>query len=270
MTGTVLAIGAHPDDIEFMMAGTLILLKDAGFRIHCLNVANGSCGSAVHSRAAIVRIRAKEAQAAARLVGAVFHPSLVNDIEIFYEKKTLARLGAIVREANPDIVLAPSPEDYMEDHTTTSRLAVTATFCRGMRNFPTSPPTRPVDRNCTLYHALPYGLHDQLRRRITASQYVDIAAVLQRKRAMLACHKSQKEWLDHSQGVDAYLKAMEELSRDMGRMSGRFRYAEGWRRHSHLGFSPTDRDPLSSVLGKERVSWQDGSSPGNSSFRPSS
>jgi len=39
------AIGAHPDDIKFMMAGTLILLREAGWSLHYMNIANGSCGT---------------------------------------------------------------------------------------------------------------------------------------------------------------------------------------------------------------------------------
>ena len=45
----VFAMACHPDDIEFMMGGTLILLKEAGYRIHVMNLANGSCGSALVS-----------------------------------------------------------------------------------------------------------------------------------------------------------------------------------------------------------------------------
>ena len=41
-----IAIGAHPDDVEFYMAGTLLLLKQAGYEIHYLNLASGNCGSA--------------------------------------------------------------------------------------------------------------------------------------------------------------------------------------------------------------------------------
>ena len=65
---------------------------------------------------------------------------------------------------------------------------------------------------------------------------------------MLSCHKSQKEWLDHSQGLDSYLDTMDEMDREVGRMSKRFRYAEGWRRHSHLGYSPIEHDPLAEAL----------------------
>jgi hypothetical protein len=48
--------------------------------------------------------------------------------------------------------------------------------------------------------------------------------------------------------MDAYLDEMENTSRDVGRMSGRFEFAEGWRRHSHLGFGPEDFDPIRDFL----------------------
>jgi len=65
---------------------------------------------------------------------------------------------------------------------------------------------------------------------------------------MLAHHQSQKRWLDETQGMESYLIAMEELSREIGAMSGRFEYSEGWRRRSHLGFCAEDADPLSTAL----------------------
>ncbi|MCJ7750804.1 MAG: PIG-L family deacetylase, partial [Armatimonadetes bacterium] len=160
------AVAAHPDDIEFMMAGTLLLLGEAGYELHYLNIANGSCGTAVHSKEDIIRIRTAEAQAAAGLLGARHHPPFVDDIDIFYENDLLAKVGAVVREVQPTIMLVPSPQDYMEDHVNAGRLAVTAAFCREMRNFPTDPPIAPVEGDVTVYHALPYGLRDGLRRRV--------------------------------------------------------------------------------------------------------
>src|SRR4051794_29111140 len=81
---TVFAIGAHPDDIEFAMAGTMMLLKMSGYELHYMNVANGSCGSTQLDGKSIARIRADEARKAAAYIGARFHESLVNDFEIFY------------------------------------------------------------------------------------------------------------------------------------------------------------------------------------------
>ena len=246
---TALAITAHPDDIEFMMAGTLILLKDAGARVHLWNLANGCCGTALLGKEEIVSLRWREAQASAALLGAKAHAPLCDDIAIFYEPNLLARVAALIREVKPDLILTHSPQDYMEDHQNTCRLAVTGAFTRGMRNFSTSPAAPPWNGQTALYHALPHGLRDGLGLPITPELYVDISAVLARKRELLAQHRTQKEWLDHSQGMDSYLREMEGMSAEVGRLSGRFAYAEGWRRHAHLGFGPEGYNPLSHALG---------------------
>jgi LmbE family N-acetylglucosaminyl deacetylase len=150
----------------------------------------------------------------------------------------------------PSIVLTHSPQDYMEDHMNTSRLAVTAAFTRGMPNFKTTPTCRAVEGDVTVYHAMPHGLRDGLRRRIVPGLFVNTASVHATKRESLAAHVSQKAWLDASQGMDSYLIAMDEMSAAIGKMSRRFQHAEGWRRHSHLGFSATEIDPLAEVLKK--------------------
>jgi LmbE family N-acetylglucosaminyl deacetylase len=246
-----IAIGAHPDDIEFGMAGTLLMLRRAGWEIHYLNVANGSCGSRQYSAAKLVTMRRQEARAAARVLGADWHPSLVTDLEILYELKTLRRLAAVLREVRPTIILTQSPEDYMEDHMNTCRLVVTAAFSLGMANFRTVPARPAIDVEVTVYHALPHGLRDGLRRRIVPGAFVNTTPVHAAKLAALAEHRSQQDWLDASQGMNSYLKAMDAMSREVGRRSRRFRHAEGWRRHSHLGFSATEIDPLAAALGKE-------------------
>jgi hypothetical protein len=137
----------------------------------------------------------------------------------------------------------------MEDHMITSRLAVTAAFARGMPNFRTSPGRAAVTQPISVYHAMPHGLRDGLRRRVEAGAFANTESVHETKRCALACHRSQKEWLDVSQGMDSYLRAMDEMSLAVGSLSGHFMHAEGWRRHSHLGFSDRDEDPLAAVLG---------------------
>jgi len=245
MPKVAMAIAAHPDDIEFLMAGTLILLGRAGYELHYMNIGNGSCGSATLDEEEIVAIRTEEAKAAAAMIGAVFHPPLCKDLEIFYEQTLIRKLCWVIRQVDPDILLLPSPQDYMEDHTNSSRIAVTAAFCRNMRNYRTDPPSEPLtDCDMAVYHCMPWGLTDQLRKPITPDFYIDISDVIEDKRRMLSCHRSQKEWLDESQGVDNYLNTMQQMCAEMGRLSGRFAYAEGWRRHSHLGFGPADYDPL--------------------------
>ncbi|HXT41034.1 MAG TPA: PIG-L family deacetylase [Candidatus Angelobacter sp.] len=250
---SAIAIGAHPDDIEFYMAGTLLLLKRAGWEIHYLNIASGNCGSVKWNSAKTRGVRRREAREAAKLLGAQWHPPLCDDLEIVYEVALLRRLAAIVRAVKPAVVLTHSPQDYMEDHTNTCRLAVTAAFARGMPNFKTVPARKHFEGEVVVYHAMPHGLRDGMRRRVVPQMFVNTSAVHTMKRAALACHRSQKEWLDVSQGMDSYLKAMDEMSLAVGRMSKRFKHAEGWRRHSHLGFSTREANPLVQQLGKIRL-----------------
>ena len=243
-----LAAAAHPDDIEFMMAGTLLRLKDAGCEIHLWNLANGCCGSATLSREETISVRWQEAQDSAKLAGGTAHPPLFDDLAIFYDASSIAHAAAMIRKIQPDIILTQSPQDYMEDHQNTTRLVVTGAFTRAMKNFVTSPDVAIYGKPVALYHSLPHGLNDALRQPVTPHFFADIGPVLARKRAMLACHASQKEWLDVTQGMDAYLDEMERMSREVGRMSGKYEFAEGWRRHSHLGFGPEDFDPIADLL----------------------
>ena len=246
-----IAIGAHPDDIEFFMAGTLLLLKAAGYRTHYLTVANGNCGSAEYDERMLRSIRNSEGRAAAKILGSQFHQPLTNDLEIFYDLELLRKVTAVIREVKPAIVLTHSPQDYMEDHTNTSRLAVTAAFARGMPNFKTAPSQPAAEYEVTVYHAMPHGLRDQLRRRIIAGAYANTTSVHKTKHQALAAHKSQQAWLDLSQGLNSYLLAMEDMSLAVGRLSKRFRHAEGWRRHLHLGFCGPQADPLREALGRK-------------------
>ena len=252
---TVFAIGCHPDDIEFTMAGTLALLKARGCSIHYMSIANGSWGSATLRRFETIRTRRDEGAAAAAFLGATFHESLTDDLDVFYRRETLLQLIAVIREVDPDIVLTQSTSDYMEDHQNAGRLAATAAFCRCMANAPVEPPTPPTFKDVAVYHAQPHGNRDAMRRLVRAERYVDVSSVLDVKRSALACHRSQKEWLDASQGFDSYLDSMVEANAAVGRLSGKYEFAEGWRRRNWLGLSATEIDPLGDLLGD--VSWVD-------------
>jgi len=247
---TVFALACHPDDIEFMMGGTLFLLRTAGCNLHYMNLANGCCGSTELSREETARIRRGEGQRAAKMVGANFHESLADDLEVFYTPELIRKVCAVVRRIQPDIMLLPSPEDYMEDHMNTCRIGVTAAFCRCIPSYPTDPPVEATYQDVVVYHALPYGLRDALRRPIVPDFIVDITSVIDDKERMLACHESQKTWLDKTQGLDSYLQTMRDMSAEVAAAAGRKGYAEGWRRHSHLGFSAAEIDPLFKILNR--------------------
>jgi LmbE family N-acetylglucosaminyl deacetylase len=244
----VFAIGSHPDDIEFMMGGTVLLLKQKGCELHYLNIANGSCGTQVHTKEDIIRIRREEGIEAAEYIGAVYHESLVDDLAVFYTQDLISRVAATIRQVKPDIVLTLSLQDYMEDHMNAARIAVTASFVRTMRNYETTPSVPPTMKDMAIYHALPYGLIDMMKRPLAPEFYVDVASVIDQKAEFLSRHVSQKDWLDKSQGLDSYLIAMREMSRKVGAMSGCFEYAEGWRGHNHLGYSGKEIDPLRDLL----------------------
>ena len=246
---SAIAIVAHPDDIEFMAAGTLLLLKERGFSIHYMTVASGNCGSMTMDSATTREMRRKESQEAAAFLGATWHGALCDDLEIVYELALVRKLAAVIREVNPSIVLTHSPQDYMEDHMATSRLAVTAAFAKNMPNFETLPEQAPGAGDVSIYHGMPHGLCDQLRQPVVPDLFVETTSVHMKKREALALHASQKEWLDQSQGMDSYLVALDEMSARVGKLHGEFAHAEGWRRHLHLGFSAEDSDPLAEVLG---------------------
>lgn len=244
------AVAAHPDDIEFIMAGTLILLSRADYESHYMNLCNGCCGSTERGPAETARIREHEAREAAALIGAVYHPPLVNDLELFYEHATLTRLAAVMREVAPEILLVHAPSDYMEDHMNACRLAVSAAFTLGMPNYPVDPPRPPVEQKITIYHAQPHGNRDPLGQLVRPALFVNVESVMEMKTAMLHCHRSQQNWLDSSQGLSSYVATMQELMAEVGRMSGHFKAAEGWRRHLHYGFCTADADPLATALNK--------------------
>lgn len=247
---SALAIFAHPDDIEFVAAGTLLLLKERGWDIHYINLCNGHGGSVQMDAAETAAKRLTEAQEAARILGATFYPPISNDLELIYSAPLLKKVAAVVREARPSIVLTHAPADYMEDHMETCRLAVTAAFAHGIPNFECDPPREAFFHDVTVYHAMPHGLCTPLRVPVLADAFVNTASVHAQKRRALAAHESQKHWLDVSQGMDSYLITMDESAQRVGKLSGSFTYAEGWRRHLHLGLSSAEIDPLKDALGE--------------------
>jgi LmbE family N-acetylglucosaminyl deacetylase len=141
----------------------------------------------------------------------------------------------------------------MEDHTNTCRLVVTACFSRAMRHYVSDPPRDATDQDIYLYHAQPHLNRDGMRNLVVPELFVDITSEMDTKLKMLGCHESQRQWLGETQGLDDYLESMRNNGAEVANMSGRegWQYAEGFRRHSHVGFSAHDRDLLAEVLGSK-------------------
>ena len=245
---SVLAIAAHPDDIEFYMAGTMLQLGKRGWDLHYINLCDGSRGSTTMNEQECAATRLAEAKRACEVLDAKFYGPIYADMEASYTTENLKKVAAVVRMAKPTILLTHSPRDYMEDHETACRLAVSAAFSHGMPNLPSDPPVDVFMEPVTVYHAQPVGNVTPLGEPVHPHIFVDETDVIDKKVEALACHASQKQWLDESQGQDSYLQTLRDLSAEVGKMSGKFAYAEGWRRHSHWGFCGPHDDPLVKAL----------------------
>jgi LmbE family N-acetylglucosaminyl deacetylase len=241
----VLSIGAHPDDAEFMCAGTLALLRQRGWQVHIATMAPGDCGTVQYSREEISRIRKGESAKAAALLDGTYHCLECGDIFIMYDRPTLLKAIELVRRVRPRIVLTLSPTDYMVDHETASRLAQTACFCCGVVNVET-PGTEPFEPIPYVYYADPVEGKDKLGTPITTGMYVDISRVMDLKEKMLCCHESQRDWLLKHHGMDEYVNMMKAFGRKRGQEIG-CAFAEGFRQH--LGHAYPQDNILQKELG---------------------
>ena len=149
---SVLSLGAHPDDAEFMCTGTLALLRQRGWQIHIATMAPGDCGTVQYTREEISRIRRGEATKSAAMLEGKYHCLESGDIFILYDRPTLLKAIEIVRKVRPRIVFTTSPSDYMVDHEMASKLAQTACFCCGVVNVETPGPSPSSRfRTCTTW-----------------------------------------------------------------------------------------------------------------------
>jgi LmbE family N-acetylglucosaminyl deacetylase len=247
MKPVALSILAHPDDAEFLCAGTLVRLGQLGWEVHIASMTPGDKGSMVHAPEEIARIRRAEGAAAAGLIGAAYHCLEERDLLIFYNERPLESITRLLRTVRPRVVLTHSPADYMIDHEMTSQLVRAAVFGAGIPNFfgDRGQPT-PLGMIPHLYYCDPIEGKDPLGRPVEPTFRIDISSVIETKAAMLAAHASQREWLLKHHGMDQYLKAMRDWSSHQGQSAG-VAYAEGFRQH--LGHSYPQDNLLGQVLG---------------------
>src|SRR5437773_120515 len=129
MADIVLSVLAHPDDAEFLCAGTLArLVREHGWEAHIATMTAGDCGSAELGPDEIARVRRGEGAAAAAVIGATYHCLEEKDLLIFYSEQTLEKVIRLFREVRPRIVVTHSPADYMLDHEQTTVIARAAAF----------------------------------------------------------------------------------------------------------------------------------------------
>ncbi len=237
-----LAIMAHPDDVEILVAGTLFHLKALGWQLGVITMTSGDCGSVTVTSQEISRVRLAEAKAAADYLGAWYACAGLMDVEIFANAENLRKVVEAMRQFDPDVVIAHSPADYMVDHEEASRLARSACFALAMPLYQTRQiaPAPSIRSTPALYYADPIDGVDPMGERVWPHFYVDITETIDRKLEMLSRHESQREWLREYHEIDEYLDQVRRWGAQYGQECG-FSYAEGLRQH--LGHS-YPREPI--------------------------
>ena len=216
----ILAIGAHPDDLELLAGGTLALYAGAGHDVTMAIATNGNVGHPTLAPQQIAEIRHVEARRAADVIGAKLVWMDFDDEWLFNDRPTRERFIDVIRGARPDVVLAHSPTDYHPDHRNAGQVTVDARIPAAVRLVETTLPA--TDRIPHLF------LMDCLGGiEFVPEAYVDITEALEVKGEMLLCHQSQDLWLRHFAGMD-YVSFMKEQSSRRGEECGRA-YAEAFR-----------------------------------------
>lgn len=232
----VLAIGAHPDDVEILCAGTMAKYVAAGTRVVLATATNGNRGGINMMPDDLSKLRKGEAARAAHLIGAEYRCLDFDDCGL--DGGSLAarmRFIDLIRETMPEVVFTHSPNDYHADHIATSKLTFEATFAASVPLVETALPAADS--------ILPVFYMDTLAGiGFTPEQYVDVSHVFDQKREMLAQHKSQVEWMRIHDDLDL-LDFMETMTKFRGYQS-RVRYAEAfvpahaWLRESAVRLLP--------------------------------
>lgn len=217
----VLAIGAHPDDIDILCGGTLARYADMGDDVFMAVATNGEVGSPTMGKAEIAAVRKQEAETSAAVIGAkLFWMGFPDEFLMDSPEVRLAFIETI-RKCRPDVILTHWPGDlYNPDHTNTGQIANDVALIVTVPNIQTpSPPCEKIP--------VVYFMDGLAGLGFQPEEYVDISDTIQTKQEMLSKHESQiSTWLQDQYQIDA-MEMVEITARFRGMQSG-VRYAEGF------------------------------------------
>ena len=213
----VLAVGAHPDDLEILCAGSLAKYALRGDHVTMAVSTNGEVGSSTLSKSEIAEIRKSEAKASADVIGAELIWMGYPDEFLFSNEQTRLDFLNMVRRARPDVILTHAPSDYHPDHRTTGGILWDIRVMTTVPNIRTQAP--PCETIPEIYYYDTIAGID-----FTPQYYVDIGETFELKKKMLACHKSQSPWLEQQYNM-SYLDFIEYTGRYRGLQCGA-RFAE--------------------------------------------
>jgi N-acetylglucosamine malate deacetylase 1 len=226
----ILAIHAHPDDVEILAAGTIMHLIGSGHGVTICSMTAGDCGSHEYRAEEIAKIRRAEAASAAEYVGADYICAEFLDLAIFNEDAARRRVTELLRRVQPDIVITASPVDYHCDHEATSVLVRDACFAAPTSNYDTGGDAPRLKQIPHLYFCDPDEGLDREGREVLPDFVVDVSGHIERKAEMLSRHASQRDWLKQHHGMDNYIETMREWCGGRGKLGG-FAYGEGFRQY---------------------------------------
>jgi LmbE family N-acetylglucosaminyl deacetylase len=217
----ILAVGAHPDDLEILCGGTLARYVKEGHEVVMCHASRGDRGSFVHTREELAGIRGAESRRSAELAGADYATLGFSDSEILAADPDQRRAVVdLVREARPDVIITHYPDDYMSDHNELSKLVFDCSFHATLPLFETGKPPHSLVTPI-LYMDTIMGVG------FLPTEYVDVSGTIETKVAMLEAHQSQLTWLREHDGVDI-VEQMRTTTRFRGQQCGA-EYAEGFR-----------------------------------------
>lgn len=226
----ILAIVAHPDDVEFSFSGTLITHQKKGYKIGIVDLTQGELGTR-----GTPEIREEEAKAAAEVMKLSARENLKME-DGFFENNKANQLKIVtqIRRFQPSIVIANAIHDRHPDHTRASQLVETAFFLSGLKAISTEweGEAQAAYRPQKLYYSIQSNPHDP-------DVLVDISDVKEERDRAMAAFKSQ--FFDpESKEPETYISTQDFKSmvdsrlREWGQRIG-VQYAEGFTVKHYLG-----------------------------------
>jgi N-acetylglucosamine malate deacetylase 1 len=214
----LLAIGAHPDDVEYGMGGTLVRHHHAGHRIGVVDLTRGELGSK-----GTPELRADEAREAAQVYRASFRTCLdLGDNQVAHDPPSVHQLATVIRTARPRVVVSHHPEDRHPDHRSANELVRRAVFAAALTTL-----------DLGVEHHVTTGLLGfPTDRVIDGDVYVDVTDVwaerLEAMRRFASQFTAPPHEIDRTlYGIDDYLEVVTTRARAHGQRIG-VPYAEAF------------------------------------------
>lgn len=215
----ILAVGAHPDDIELQCAGTLACYVQHGHEVFMAVATNGDKGNFDVDMEELASIRKQEFFASCSVIGA--KPLWLGYADEYLENNLQVRLHFVdmIRQVDPDLVITHGPDDYHPDHRYTYQLMWDALPLAAVHHVKTDHPA--TTRQVTMYLMDNFGGVG-----FTPVELVDITDTIDIKKEALGKHVSQVELFQKLLDVDL-MDVVETVGKFRGYQAGA-KYAEGF------------------------------------------